>query len=139
MVNPSKDIILAKKKSKKNKSGIFIVDKTGTDIDRVGSIEQKEIALSLANLKRVEVYRRIKEMLDAVKVVERDPVGGVVTTEEEPDMVMRAKGVELALKAFGDLKEFERVGGNVTHNKVVYQWLNVQNNTEQSSTRAIDE
>ena len=84
------------------------------EIDRVGSVEQKELALDKAGLKRVEVYRRIKEMLDAGKEVDELFEGKIVTTIV-PDMAMRAKGVELALKAFGDLKEFDKAG-SVTNN-----------------------
>lgn len=84
------------------------------EMERVGDVGQKELALSTAGLKRVAVYRRIKEMLDAVKVSEK-LVDGCIEQVEEPDMVMRAKGVELALKAFGDLKEFDKAG-SVTNN-----------------------
>lgn len=107
---------------KKNSEVLVPVDK----IDRVGNIEQKELALSSANLKRIGVYRRIKEMLDAVEVRE-EIHDGQIKKIEEPDMSMRARGVELALKAFGDLKEFDRAVNNVTHNKVVYQWLAMDN------------
>lgn len=149
MDTPSKGIVPARKKTKKKDlivkdvitDGVPDVNcgvVVGNDIDRVGNISQKELALSTSGVTRRKVYEEIGGMLRAVKKVERVD-GGVVVTSEEPDMVMRARGVELALKAFGDLKEFERVGGNVTHNKVVYQWLNVQNNAEQSSTRVIDE
>lgn len=42
-------------------------------------------------------------------------VNGCVEKVDEPDMAMMAKGVELALKAFGDLKEFDKAG-SVTNN-----------------------
>ncbi len=94
-------------------------------IDRVANIEQKELALSTSGVTRQRVYDEISLMLKAVKKKEilKD---GVLSVEEEPDMTVRSKGVELALKAFGDLKEFERAV-NTTHNKVVYQWLQVNN------------
>lgn len=84
------------------------------EMDRVGDVGQKELALSKADLRRIDVYRRIREMVDAVKSVEKI-VNGCVEKVDEPDMVMRAKGVELALKAFGDLKEFDKAG-SVTNN-----------------------
>lgn len=100
------------------------------EIDRVGDVGQKELALDKAGLKRVEVYRRIKEMLDAVTVEETLEDGMVVKTEV-PNMVMRAKGVELALKAFGDLKEFDKAGvvNNFTFaNMVKVAMTHVHNN-----------
>ena len=84
------------------------------EIDRVGDVGQKELALSKAELRRIDVYRRIKEMLDAVDVKEVLSQGMLVKTEV-PNIAIRAKGVELALKAFGDLKEFDKAG-SVTNN-----------------------
>lgn len=84
------------------------------EIDRVGDVGQKELALSKADLRRIDVYRRIREMVNAVKSVEKI-VNGCVEKVDEPDMAMRARGVELALKAFGDLKEFDKAG-SVTNN-----------------------
>lgn len=119
MDKPAKEIVPTRKKTKKK--DLIVKDVITDDIDRVGNISQKELALSTSGVTRRKVYEEIGGMLRAVKKVERVD-GGMVVTSEEPDMVMRARGVELALKAFGDLKEFERVGGNVTHNTVVYQW-----------------
>lgn len=96
-----------------------------SNIDRVGNIEQKEEAARLAGLTRLELVTKIKEMLVATKVV-FDSFG---KGYDEPDNAIRAKGVELGLKYFGDLKEFQPAGGSVTHNKVVYQWLTVNNNS----------
>lgn len=79
-------------------------------IERVGDVGQKEIALDAAGLKRVRVYAEIKRMLEAVKVVEKMNSDGTITRSDEPDNAIRAKGVELALKAFGDLKEFDKAG-----------------------------
>ena len=91
-----------------------IAEVKGKEIDRVGDVGQKEFALDKAGLKRVEVYRRIKEMMDAVDVKEVLSQGMLVKTEV-PNIAIRAKGVELALKAFGDLKEFDKAG-SVTNN-----------------------
>ena len=117
MGNPPIETKLAKKKPKKNN----LVTLEKPDIDRVSSIEQKELALSSVGVTREKVYREIKGMLEAVKVREELRDGEVVSIDE-PDMAIRAKGVELALKAFGDLKEFDRAVNSVTHNKVIYQW-----------------
>lgn len=149
MDTPSKGIVPARKKTKKKDLIVKDVITDGVpdvndgvpdvndEIDRVGNISQKELALSISGVTRRRVYEEIGGMLRAMKKVDRMN-GGVIVEEEEPDMVMRARGVELALKAFGDLKEFERVGGNVTHNTVVYQWKDsptvVQNNISPDSS-----
>lgn len=93
------------------------------NIDKVANVEQKERAMAEAGVTRVRVYKKINELLNAVKVVEELKDGQVVLTEV-PDVTANAKGAELALKAFNDLKEFQAAVGT-THNKVVYQWLNV--------------
>lgn len=103
------------------------VDKIASDppilFDKIASVEQKETALKTAGVTRELVYRGIFDGLKAVKKTEK-LVDGELITIEEPDETVRLKNRELALKAFGDLKEFQ-VTGSVTHNKVVYQWLNI--------------
>lgn len=99
-------------------------------IDKIASVEQKEIAMAEAGVTRVKTYKVINNLLTATKTVEILKDGEIIKTEV-PDVQANAKGAELALKAFNDLKEFERTAG-VTHNKVVYQWLNVSNNISPS-------
>lgn len=101
---------------------------TAFDGDRVGNVEQKERNLAAANITRLYTYKKIYEMMNAVKrVTAEDLDGKLIVLSEEPDMAIRAKGVELAMKAFGDLKEFERVvNGNVTNNTVIYKWGDVK-------------
>lgn len=76
-------------------------------IEKVGSVEERELALAEAGLTRVEVYRGILEGLRAVKKVEK-VVDGEIVMVEEPDETVRIKNRELALKAFGDLKDMDK-------------------------------
>ena len=101
---------------------------TAFEGDKVGNVEQKERNLAAANITRLYTYKKIYEMMNAVKrVTAEDLDGKMVVLSEEPDMAIRAKGVEMALKCFGDLKEFERVvNGNVTNNTVIYKWGDVK-------------
>lgn len=78
------------------------------DIDRCSDLSQKERALYEAGVTRKRVCEEIMRLLNAVKKVETVEDGVVVTTEE-PDLAMRDRGIEKAIKMFGDYKEFERV------------------------------
>lgn len=96
---------------------------TKKNIDRIASVEQKESAMAEAGVTRLKTYKVINDLLTAVKIVETLQDGQVIKTEV-PDVTANSKGAELALKAFNDLKEFQASVGSI-HNKVVYQWLNV--------------
>lgn len=97
---------------------------THPSIDRVNDIEQKEVAMSQAGVTRRKVYEHISSLLSAVvetREYDKDSKEWITTTV--PDVEKRTKGTELALKAFGDLKEMQKVNVGSVHNKVVYQWL----------------
>lgn len=119
--------IPAKKKSKKN--NIITLKE---DIDRVGNISQKELALNKAGATRELKARVIRKLLEAKKEVLKRTVDGVEEREMVDDLVLQAKGVELLSKELGDSKELEKAVGSVTHNTVIYQWKDspavVQNN-----------
>lgn len=90
--------------------------------DRVNNQGSKELAMSKAGVTRRRTYEVICELLSAVKRVVGYDSRGMEVVSEEPDLDKRKMGAELALKAFGDLKEMKDVGGQVTYNTVVYQW-----------------
>lgn len=90
--------------------------------DRVNNQGSKELAMSKAGVTRRRTYEVICELLTAVKRVVGYDSRGMEVVTEEPDLDKRKMGAELALKAFGDLKEMKDVGGQVTYNTVVYQW-----------------
>lgn len=90
--------------------------------DRVNNQSSKELAMSKAGVTRRRTYEVICELLSAVKRVVGYDSRGMEVVSEEPDLDKRKMGAELALKAFGDLKEMKDVGGQVTYNTVVYQW-----------------
>lgn len=90
--------------------------------DRVNNQGSKELAMSRAGVTRRRTYEVICELLSAVKRVVGYDSRGMEVVSEEPDLDKRKMGAELALKAFGDLKEMKDVGGQVTYNTVVYQW-----------------
>lgn len=77
-------------------------------IDRVGNVTQKENALAKAGVTRLAKAQVIYRLLHAKKKTEKLVDGNIIIIEED-DLVMQAKGAELASKEFGDLKEFERV------------------------------
>lgn len=90
--------------------------------DRVNNIIHKERAMYEAGVTRRRTYEVICELLTAVKRVVGYDSRGMEVVTEEPDLDKRKMGAELALKAFGDLKEMKDVGGQTTYNTVVYQW-----------------
>lgn len=90
--------------------------------DKVNNQASKELAMSKAGVTRRRTYEVICELLSAVKRVVGYDSRGMEVVSEEPDLDKRKMGAELALKAFGDLKEMKDVGGQVTYNTVVYQW-----------------
>lgn len=90
--------------------------------DKVNNQSSKELAMSRAGVTRRRTYEVICELLSAVKRVVGYDSKGMEIVSEEPDLDKRKMGAELALKAFGDLKEMKDVGGQTTYNTVVYQW-----------------
>ena len=84
------------------------------EIDRVGSVEQKERALAKAGATRDLLAQKIMLLLNAKKKIEKI-VGGQIVVEYEDDLDKIAKGVELLGKALGDFKEFDKAG-SVTNN-----------------------
>lgn len=90
--------------------------------DKVNNQSSKELAMSKAGVTRRRTYEVICELLSAVKTeVGYDEKGRPVSTEV-PDLDKRKMGAELALKAFGDLKEMKDLGNSTTYNTVVVQW-----------------
>lgn len=90
--------------------------------DKVNNVDSKELAMSRAKVTRRRTYEVISELLSAVKKVVRYDSRGMEIVTEEPDLDRRKQGAELALKAFGDLKEMKASEGSTTYNTVVYQW-----------------
>lgn len=84
------------------------------EIDRVGSVEQKERALAKAGATRDLLAQKIMLLLNAKKKIEKI-VGWQIVVEYEDDLDKIAKGVELLGKALGDFKEFDKAG-SVTNN-----------------------
>ena len=84
------------------------------EIDRVGSVDQKERALAKAGATRDLLVQKIMLLLNAKKKIEKI-VGGQIVIEYEDDLDKVAKGVELLGKALGDFKEFDKAG-SVTNN-----------------------
>lgn len=90
--------------------------------DRVGNVRDKEVALADAGVTRLGVYSVIREGLEATREQVSYDEDGVKVIEIVPDFDKRNKAAELALKAFGDLKEQAIVGNVTNHNKVIYSW-----------------
>lgn len=90
--------------------------------DRVNNQVSKELAMSRAGVTRRKTYEVICELLTADKEIIVYDKNGVEVKERLPDLDKRKQGAELALKAFGDLKEMKDFGNNNTYNTVVYQW-----------------
>lgn len=78
-------------------------------IDRINDVTGKEIAISKSGLKRQLAYQRLNEGLSAVRVIEEISADGDPKTIEVPDMLVRHKYVETALKIFGDLKDKQEI------------------------------
>ncbi len=98
-------------------------DELPVGADRVNNILHKEAAMHKSGVTRATVYNNIKLLLDAsVETREFDADRKEWVTTSVPDLDRRKQGAELALKAFGDLKEMQRVEGAVTHKQVVYKW-----------------
>lgn len=89
--------------------------------ERVGNLDQKEKAISEAGLTRLEYLMAFKRALTAKKLVV-DKYGTILG--EEDDYAVQLKAAADVARVFGDMKEFERQLGNVTFNRVTYQWLN---------------
>lgn len=90
--------------------------------DKVNNQVSKELAMSRAGVTRRKTYEVICELLTAEKELVGYDKNGVEVRESIPDLDKRRQGAELALKAFGDLKEMKEAGNNNTYNTVVYQW-----------------
>lgn len=90
--------------------------------DKVNNQVSKELAMSRAGVTRRKTYEVISELLTAEKELVGYDKNGVEVRESIPDLDKRRQGAELALKAFGDLKEMKEAGNNNTYNTVVYQW-----------------
>lgn len=86
-----------------------------TTIDRVNNITQKEESLYKAGVTRRKVYERIGELLNATKRVVGYDSRGMEVVSEEPDLGRRKEGAELAMRAFGDSKEFLAVNTQVNN------------------------
>lgn len=119
-------------KAKKNSNNSAIVVESQAPIptvevktkkDRVGNVVDKEDALLASGASRDRVYRVLVEGLGATREQISYDSDGVKVVELVPDYDRRNKSAELLLKAYGDLKEQNIVGTNITHNKVTYQWL----------------
>lgn len=80
-------------------------DMLPVEIDRVGNVEQRELRLSEAGVSRKKVYVRLMELLDAVKMERVVLEDGRVEMVEVADQDRRAKGLEMALRLFGDMKD----------------------------------
>lgn len=86
------------------------------EADRVNNINQKEAALYLSGVTRRKVYDRIGELLDAkTKVKVGCTSVGEEIWEERADLGRRKEGCELAMRAFGDSKEFLAVNTQVNN------------------------
>lgn len=91
--------------------------------DAVNDISQKESAMHSSGVTRRKVYNHINDLLTAtIETKDFDAETKTWITNSVPDMDKRTKGAELALKAFGDLKEMQKVDGPKTYNTVIYQW-----------------
>lgn len=84
-------------------------------IDRVNNINQKEESLYKAGVTRRRTYEVIGELLNAVKKISGTDDFGMPTMSEEPDLQRRKEGAELAMRAFGDSKEFLAVNTQVNN------------------------
>ena len=129
---PKKKIVNTSKPSSVETVFPAVVDKTTLPVedskklpdtaDKVGSVMQKEKSAYEAGLTRRKYISAIVELLEAEDVETVYDQMGRASTVKVPNLEKRAKGAELAGKFFSDYKENVAVG-NVTHNKVVYQWL----------------
>lgn len=93
------------------------VETLPSTIDRVNNIIQKEESLYKAGVTRRKVYERIGELLNATRKISSTDENGVPQVTEEPDLQRRKEGAELAMRAFGDSKEFLAI--NTQINKVM--------------------
>lgn len=93
----------------------FVETVVPPDADRINNISQKEVSLYKAGVTRRKVYERIRELLDSTKKVVGYDSKGMEVVTEEPDTDKRAKGIEYAMRAFGDMKEFVAVNTQVNN------------------------
>ena len=84
-------------------------------VEKVGDISGKEVAMSKAGVTRRKAYEVIREMLEATKEVVSYNYKGEEVREIVADLDRRSKGVELALKAFGDMKDSVQVNTQVNN------------------------
>lgn len=91
------------------------IDTLPVGVDRINNISQKEKALYESKVTRRKVYERIGELLDATKTVKGYDSDGNAVETIEPDLQRRKEGAELAMRAFGDSKEFLSVNTQVNN------------------------
>lgn len=91
------------------------VETLPSTIDRVNNIIQKEESLYKAGVTRRKVYERIGELLNATRKISSTDDNGIPQVTEEPDLQRRKEGAELAMRAFGDSKEFLAVNTQVNN------------------------
>jgi len=96
-------------------SDLLTTNDVPTTIDRVNNINQKEESLYKAGVTRRRTYEVIGELLNAVKKISGTDDFGMPTVSEEPDLQRRKEGAELAMRAFGDSKEFLAVNTQVNN------------------------
>lgn len=120
------------------------VDVPKVDIDRVGDVGQKEMALAKAGATRKLWAEKIVLLLNATKTTEKLGSDGTMIIDIVPDLDKVAKGLDLLGKAFGDLKEFDKAGSvtnNFTFATMVKLASTVHNNVlpEKTSDVAVDD
>lgn len=97
------------------KTNLQDTDTLPVGVDRINNISQKEKALYESKVTRRKVYERIGELLDATKTVAGYDSDGNAVETIEPDLQRRKEGAELAMRAFGDSKEFLSVNTKVNN------------------------
>lgn len=84
------------------------------EIERIGDESQKERALYLAGVKRVEVYRVLVEGLRAERDIWGiDGLGNNVIIGKEADTTRRERCALALMKALGDLVDRKEVSGGM--------------------------
>lgn len=101
-----------------------VIDELPERADRVGNLIQKELSAYKVGVTREKYLRVIKDLLEAVKEEVYYDKSSKECRRDVADLDRRAKGAEMAGKYFSDFKERE-AAGNVTHNKIIVQWLSV--------------
>lgn len=97
------------------KSEVVVGIPDGVSIDKVGNVEQKEFRLSEAGVTRRFVYSKLRELLTATRREKSYDEEGNEVWAEVSDLVMQARGVEMGLKLFGDMKDGVQVNTQVNN------------------------